>query len=459
MKRLVICFDGTWNRLDAPYPTNVVITAESVLPQASDGTAQAIFYDEGIGTGKWEKYTGGIFGAGMVENLGDAYRFLIFNHTPGDQIYVFGFSRGAYTARSFAGMLSTCGLLQRSDASKVTEAIERYQNRKGDSTAFAAEMMAFRSNYSPALCVSDEDEAWRCANVKGYTAGQSGRLKIDYLGVWDSVGALGIPARYKLLAFLNRQHQFHDTRLSPFIKSARHAVAIDEHRRDFLPTLWDNVAELNVGVGADEKADDAPYQQRWFPGVHGAVGGGGERRGLSDQALDWVLDGARKCGLEFDGVPQSRIFELSPDYKDHLQNALPVARPGIISRIMDLLPKVDRVPGPKLLHEVSISARRRWLDKPENLKDKTAYKPKTLANVSAILSGLDAQTLGVGVEPPTEILAIHRVVPGDGLNAIAMQYYNDHTKAPDIFKANLDKLEHPDRIYVGQSLRIPRLGR
>ncbi|OYY36779.1 LysM peptidoglycan-binding domain-containing protein [Reyranella sp.] len=215
--------------------------------------------------------------------------------------------------------------------------------------------------------------------------------------------------------------------------------------------------QLNAAAGADAAADDAPYQQRWFPGVHGAVGGGGERRGLSDQTLDWILDGARKVGLELDGVPQSRIFELLPDYKDHLQNALPPKRPGIGDRIMSWMPKIDRLPGPSQLHEVGISARRRWLEKAENLNDKVAYRPKTLATVSTVLNSLDAGALGVGIAPPAVILAIHRVVPGDGLNAIAMRYYNDHTKADAVFKANLDKLEHPDRIYVGQSLRIPRL--
>jgi uncharacterized protein (DUF2235 family) len=457
MKRLIICFDGTWNRLDAPHSTNVVITAESVLPIASDGIAQVIFYDEGIGTRKGETLRGGLFGAGMVENLGDAYRFLIFNHTPGDQIFVFGFSRGAYTARSFAGMLNVCGLLRRSDASKVTEAIERYQSRTSDSATYAADMRAFRSRYSPHLCVSDEDEAWRCTNVAGYQPGQSSRLQIDYLGVWDTVGSLGVPARYKILNFINKKHEFHDTRLSTFIKSARHAVAIDERRRDFQPTLWDNIGELNEQAGAPADADHAPYQQRWFPGVHGAVGGGGERRGLSDQTLDWVLDGARKVGLEFDGAPHSRIFELSPDYRDHLQNSAPTEKPGIVDQIMKLMPEVDRVPGPRHLYEVSLSARRRWLEKPENLRDNASYRPPTLANVSMVLSSLDPKALGVGVETNVELLALHQVVAGDTLGGIAMKYYNDHTKAADVFAANLDRLENPDRIYVGQSLRIPRL--
>lgn len=93
MKRLVFCFDGTWNTLTAPIPTNVVVTAESVVPSSSDGTAQVVFYDEGVGTKKWEQVRGGMFGLGLVDNMADAYRFLIFNYTTGDEIYVFGFSR------------------------------------------------------------------------------------------------------------------------------------------------------------------------------------------------------------------------------------------------------------------------------------------------------------------------------------------------------------------------------
>lgn len=88
MKRLVFCFDGTWNTLDAPYPTNVVITAESVLPLTQNNVAQVVFYDEGVGTSKYEKVSGGMFGAGLIKNMADGYRFLIFNYTPGDEIYV-----------------------------------------------------------------------------------------------------------------------------------------------------------------------------------------------------------------------------------------------------------------------------------------------------------------------------------------------------------------------------------
>lgn len=455
MKRLVFCFDGSWNRLDAPFSTNVVITAESVLPIAFDGTTQAIFYDEGVGTRKGEKLSGGLFGHGIVQNLGDAYRFLIFNHTPGDEIYIFGFSRGAYTARSFAGLLSTCGILRRGDAAKVTDAILLYQQRKPQDVNFDAEMMAFRRQYSPQICVSDEEDRWRSQNVPNYQIGTVPHLRITYLGVWDTVGALGVPARYQWLNFLDRKYEFHDTSLSAFVKSARHAVAIDERRKDFVPTLWDNVEEMNKSVGIAAEADDAPYQQKWFPGVHGSVGGGGVRRGLSDRALDWVLDGARHQGLELDASDHSRIFELQPNFREYLANSPPPAKPGVIDRLMALMPRADRKPGPAALYEVAISARQRWVEAPENLSDKAQYRPPTLERVGSLLNGLDPAKLGIGRTTEATPFTLYQVKRDDTLGAIALAFYGDAGKWPIIFAANLEKLEDPDRIYIGQSLRIP----
>ncbi|MBW8303466.1 MAG: DUF2235 domain-containing protein, partial [Brevundimonas sp.] len=226
MKRIVFCFDGTWNRLDAQFPTNVVFTAESVVPIAPNGVAQLIHYDEGVGTEKFEKLTGGMFGAGIERNLAEAYRFLVFNYTPGDELYVFGFSRGAYTARSFCGLLANVGIIRRRDAAKIGEAVRLYQSRKPDDEVHASNSLQFRKSYSPDVCVSPEEDAWRCVNVEGYVAGTVPLLKITYLGVWDTVGSLGIPDRYKLLAFMDRGKEFHDTDLSPFIGAARHAVAL-----------------------------------------------------------------------------------------------------------------------------------------------------------------------------------------------------------------------------------------
>ena len=115
MKRLVFCFDGTWNRLAADCPTNVVLVAEMTKPIASNGIPQIVYYDEGIGTARDERFRGGAFGKGMMDNIREAYRFLLFNYEPGDHIFAFGFSRGAFTARSFVGFIRHAGILDVGD--------------------------------------------------------------------------------------------------------------------------------------------------------------------------------------------------------------------------------------------------------------------------------------------------------------------------------------------------------
>src|SRR5205085_5207969 len=109
--------------------------------------------------------------------------------------------------------------------------------------------------------------------------------------------------------WVNRKYEFHDTKLSEFVCGGRHAVAIDEKRRSFRPELWSNLLALNAAAGIPVDQDGAPYQQKWFPGTHSSVGGGGEanRHGLSDQALHWVWVGAMRMGLELDTSEQSRI--------------------------------------------------------------------------------------------------------------------------------------------------------
>ncbi|MFN3227868.1 MAG: DUF2235 domain-containing protein, partial [Hyphomicrobiales bacterium] len=243
MKRLVFCFDGTWNRLDAAHPTNVVLTAQSVAPLDRDGTTQAVFYDEGVGTGRFETLRGGAFGRGLVRNLEDGYRFLVFNYEPGDEIYVFGFSRGAYTARSFVGLLATVGVLIRHEAKDIGTSIEAYKqlDRQRVSPGYAEQLRAERS---PLVVVNEEDRAWRIQN--GYAEAASlPLLNIAYLGVWDTVGSLGIPSSLTFSPLFNKRHRFHDTSLSAMVARARHAVAIDERRTTFEPTLWDNIDDLN----------------------------------------------------------------------------------------------------------------------------------------------------------------------------------------------------------------------
>ena len=320
MKRIVFCFDGTWERLDTKYPTNVVITAECILPSDKYGTVQIIHYDQGVGTTKQLHWRGGLFGKGLLEVIVEAYSFLIFNYDVGDEIYVFGFSRGAFTARSFIGLLRCVGILRRADATKRSNVVKRYRDRAPDEDPDSNELLEFRFKYSPEICVDQTEEDWRVKN-KGYTKGQSPILRVRYLGIWETVGSLGIPLTNPVARFLDQKFAFHDESITKMVTSARHAVAIDERHIGFNhPTLWDNFDALNTDLGFAYDDVQAPYQQKWLPGVHGSVGGGGPYRGLSDGALDWVLSGARLAGLEVDTSPNSPIFALHPNVLDPLDN-------------------------------------------------------------------------------------------------------------------------------------------
>jgi uncharacterized protein (DUF2235 family) len=461
-KRLVFCFDGTTNTLDTRYSTNVVKLAQSLSPMAK-GVAQLIYYDRGVGTDPGEKIRGGALGHGLDKNLYDAYAFLIFNYTPGDEIYVFGFSRGAYTARSFVGLIYHCGVLRRRDAGQISEAIAFYRSRDELDGPMTDRGLEFRRQKSPLVCVSEEDEEYRCRNQPGYQAGDARRLHIDYLGVWDTVGALGLPAHWLLSRLDRRAYQFHDTQLTAFVKKARHAVAIDERRLTFSPTLWSNVAELNLKAGKDPASPSAPYQQQWFPGDHGSVGGGGDREGLSDQAFRWIVDGARAAGLHVDSDPSSRIYEIVPDHREHLQNLSKPRHPSLMQRLSNLiwgLAKTgDRAPGPQRLHEISVSARRRWLDHPADLKGGGPYRPAPLTGLADELNQLSAADYGVDrtvaeLNDPKAYL-FHKVRANDSLVKIARLYYGDPDRADDLLAANRDSLQTASEISAGGTVRVP----
>lgn len=442
MKRIVFCFDGTWNALNADTPTNVVLTAASIERQARDGVVQIIHYDEGVGTGRLEHMTGGMFGAGLVDNVREAYRFLIFNYDPGDQIYVFGFSRGAFSARTFVGFVRHVGPLSRLHAARIDEALGLYEQRLKGAAGTGDRLRQFRADYAGAVCIGGDDDAWRSAHVEGYAKGSAPPLTIRYLGVWDTVAALGVPANLPLSGWMNRKHEFHDPSVTDFVESARHAVAIDERRATFPATLVGDLTALNAAKGKTNEAPDAPYQEKWFPGVHGGVGGGGDLRGLSDGALAWVLKGAKLAGLKLDVERGSRLHGFKPDPYAPLCN---VARPKFsFTQVL----KTDR-PGPDQVWQVSTAAIRRWKADAGKLPEQVAYRPKTLAGVAALL---DALTLPGPVAAAT--MAIHVVVPGDQLSKLAAHYYGNIDLWPHIFAANRDQIDDPDEIFVGQELRI-----
>ena len=283
-KNLVICCDGTWNRLDAQHPTNVVKLAVNVLPQAQDGRSQIVFYDEGVGTGTgplhWaSNVIEGAIGAGLDANIQDAYRFLIFNYSPGDRIYIIGFSRGAYTARSLAGLIRKCGILPRKHAQAAGDAMAFYRRRDAKPLPLDAHLAA--------SLVPQTEEKYKEAE-QFLREHECLRPEIDFLGVWDTVGALGVPPKFRFAQFLNKGNQFHDTDLSRLVKYACHAVSIDDMRVAFKPALW----------SPDSMAGRFTVFQEWFPGVHTNVGGGNELRGLSDGAFAWMVGHAQAVGLE-----------------------------------------------------------------------------------------------------------------------------------------------------------------
>lgn len=333
MKRLVLCCDGTWNRADQkagdePCPTNVVKLAYRVAKRDPAGVPQIVYYDHGVGTGNtMDRLSGGAFGGGLEDNIHDAYRFLVANYEQGDEILLFGFSRGAFTVRSIAGMIRNCGILSRESVRHYTDAIALYHD--SDRHPDHELSIEFRDRYS--VCGAES-------------------VPIRFIGVWDTVGALGIPVR-GLRGLTKRRHQFHDTELSGSVRNAFHALAIDERRAPFAPTLW---FEMPKG--------DQLVRQVWFPGVHSDIGGGYPEAGLSDITLDWMLRNVRKEG----GLA---LIEMPGNALDPRPRApLHESRKGLYR----LAPGHDRAVGLRVTHEGKIteepdatqsvheSARQRW---------------------------------------------------------------------------------------------------
>ncbi|NMO91173.1 DUF2235 domain-containing protein [Actinomycetospora sp. TBRC 11914] len=288
MKRLVVCCDGTWSTAGQPSPTNVERLAKEIAPRAPDGTEQVVHYHDGVGTLPGERLLGGAFGYGLSAVVRDVYRTVVTAFRPGDQIFAIGFSRGAYTARSVVGLIRNCGVLRPEHVDRLEEAYALYRRRDDASAPDAAEAEQFRAAYSS-------------------------ETRIRFVGVWDTVGSLGIPlSGIELVDVLNRPWQFHDTRLSSTVDAACHAVAVDERRRPFRPTLWDPPTDGAV-----------PRHQTWFAGCHGDVGGGEDSHGLSDVTLRWMARHAVDAGLALRpdsplaptraGGPSPRIGDVAPD--------------------------------------------------------------------------------------------------------------------------------------------------
>lgn len=288
-KRIVICADGTWNRpeknLKEDFPTNVLRLARAIKPVGEDEISQQVFYDWGVGS-YYDAAIGGATGRGVHKNIMDDYRYIIQNYSPGDELFLFGFSRGAYTIRCLCGLINNCGILKRPDAALIQEAFNHY---KRNGKAFAPEgekSLEFRKLYSHES------------------------REIKFVGVWDTVGAMGIPISF--LGLFDDKDEFYDTKIGKNIRIARHAMAIDEHRRDFEPTIW-------------KERDNMDLKQVWFAGSHADIGGsykpdanGGV---LSNNSLLWMIEQADEAELTVEEHLKESLKEnikLSPMAKIHI---------------------------------------------------------------------------------------------------------------------------------------------
>lgn len=329
-KRIVVCADGTWNRpekdLAKEFPTNVLRLARAIDPKGADGVSQQVFYDWGIGS-YYEQMLGGTTGKGLNKNIMDDYRYIVQNYQSGDEIFLFGFSRGSYTVRSLSGLIYNCGILKRPNARLIEAAFEHYKKPGYSYAPDGEKSIAFREAHS-------------------YKSRQ-----IKFVGVWDTVGALGIPLSF--LGLLDKKDEFYDTKIGPNVDIARHAMAIDEVRSDFEPTLW-------------EPRDKLDLKQVWFAGVHSNIGGSyapdKETGGLlSDIPLEWMMQQAVEAGLVLETHLKG---SLNGQYDATLYNS----RKHIYRSKRPLYRPIDHDMGEVLIHH---SVKRRWESDPK-------YRPKNL---------------------------------------------------------------------------------
>jgi uncharacterized protein (DUF2235 family) len=334
-KKIILCADGTWNTPHGPAPqpndTNVRKLYELVL----DDPSQLKYYDSGVGTDgtPFEHFFGGSMGSGLLQKIQDGYGFLSYVWDPGDEIYIFGFSRGAYTARSLGGMIASFGVPNKNlDNQTVKRIFDAY--RIADRTQRLAVKNGLNEDYGLA------------------------DVTIRMVGVWDTVGALGVPG-HLFDAFDQERYGFLDTTLNPCIEKAFHAVAIDEKRASFLPTLWSN-------PDGTPRANDDKVQQVWFPGVHSDVGGSYAETQLSNITLRWMIDNAKAQGLLFDDAAVEACLSPRPfDPKGPVHDEWKIIPWG--------LPKHRTVPANAVLsNTVKIRMDKDPTYRPENLLNKSA---------------------------------------------------------------------------------------
>lgn len=291
-KNIVVCCDGTGNEIKRGAQSNVL----ELYQRLEKSERQIVFYDPGLGTVAAPgvqtrtakcitKALGLAFAYGWASNVKDAYRFLMHTYEKGDRIFLFGFSRGAYTVRALAGLIRMCGLLQRNCENLIDYALQVHRSREKGQPAFK-KAARFRK-YFP--------RQWPDENGDGC---------IHFIGVWDTVKSIGLFRRSLVLPY---------TANMDVATHGRHAVSLNEKRSRYRPNLWKpkHAGDIDPATGLPR------FVQAWFPGAHSDVGGGYEEFGLSDVALEWMLGEAYAHGLLLDEFSGARPLEPDPGGRMH----------------------------------------------------------------------------------------------------------------------------------------------
>lgn len=331
-KRVILCFDGEWDcppdpgvwsfsanhspkqsrtgvQPDSHSATNVYQLYQSILPRSGDGRIQQKWYEPGTTMPWFHRFRDGSFGCGLDRTILQSYAYLAATYDPGDELYLYGFSRGAYTARSLVGLLTLTGLpapvLLNADHVRLVREAASPHSPSGGVAAHLRECLT-RMVTDPDNHVIDE--AYRVyRNLQNASQIATGRRKgssdinVTLLGLWDTVGPLGIPT--KALRWLNEhRYNFRDTELSPIVRHACHALAIDEHRADHNATLWTSPPKAAQVI-----------EQRWFAGAHGDLGGTYPDRDLADVPLAWIRQHSIAKGLALEsGRIDEKLNMLGP---------------------------------------------------------------------------------------------------------------------------------------------------
>lgn len=373
-KHLVLFSDGTGNSAGKLFKTNVWRLYQAVDlsdPANPEQPRQFAFYDDGVGTSTFKPLAiaGGGFGVGLARNVVDLYLFLCRMYTPGDKIYVFGFSRGAFTVRVLIGLVMTQGLLRyrgnERDLERLAWDAYRAFRRERFPSHWGIQMLRnLRDRFLTARDLLRGNTPYETSERIG-RPGTTPSIEIEFLGLWDTVDAYGLPVD-QLTRAIDKfiwPLTMRDYNLSPKVKHARHALALDDERNAFHPRLWneapDPKAPENPDFGAEfanrtsRHIDDERISQVWFCGMHANVGGGYADDSLSYVPLQWIMSEANKYGLRLEPSIWNELIALSDE-----NGKLYDSRHGIASyycynpRRIDRLNRTDMVRVPRTkVHE------------------------------------------------------------------------------------------------------------